>query len=253
MPISVAIAGPVGDRHPLRPQTVRAYQTSGGAYVVAQGQSRDVPEPRRGGGAARGLRAHGGRLGGGRDLALTSVAPSLAPHTVALSLGSVALLTLVNLRGVRESGIPFAIPTYAFVAAMYALRRDREWGKCAPGTCPHGAGSESRRRGRRDGGGVSSSFGLLLRAPAALTGVEAISNGVAAFRPPERSQNAATTLAILGCDLDHALPWRLVSRRGGRPAERTRLAPLRDRPRLLPGPSSVGFMYFVVQVRRSRS
>src|SRR3954454_915316 len=53
--------------------------------------------------------------------AITSAVPGLAPHAVALSLGFVALLTLVNLRGVKESGRAFAIPTYGFVAAVYLL------------------------------------------------------------------------------------------------------------------------------------
>lgn len=53
--------------------------------------------------------------------AITSAVPSLAPHAVALSLGFVALLTVANLRGVKESGRAFAIPTYGFVAAVYAM------------------------------------------------------------------------------------------------------------------------------------
>ena len=54
-------------------------------------------------------------------LALTSAAPSLEPHKVGLSLGFVALLTIVNLRGVRESGVLFALPTYGFVAVMFVM------------------------------------------------------------------------------------------------------------------------------------
>src|SRR3954468_7524882 len=53
--------------------------------------------------------------------AITSAVPGLAPHAVALSLGFVALLTLVNLRGVKESGRAFAIPTYGFVAVIYLM------------------------------------------------------------------------------------------------------------------------------------
>src|SRR5512132_1683026 len=53
--------------------------------------------------------------------AITSAVPSLAPHAVALSIGCIALLTTVNLRGVRESGRAFAIPTYGFVLAVYAM------------------------------------------------------------------------------------------------------------------------------------
>ena len=53
--------------------------------------------------------------------AITSAVPELAPHAVALSLGFVVLLTVVNLRGVKESGRAFAIPTYGFVLAIYAM------------------------------------------------------------------------------------------------------------------------------------
>src|SRR3954447_4279596 len=53
--------------------------------------------------------------------AITSAVPSLAPHAVALSLAFVALLTVANLRGVRESGRAFAVPTYGFVLAIYAM------------------------------------------------------------------------------------------------------------------------------------
>src|SRR5215208_1159810 len=53
--------------------------------------------------------------------AITSAVPSLATHAVALSLGFVVLLTVVNLRGVKESGRAFAVPTYGFVAIVYAM------------------------------------------------------------------------------------------------------------------------------------
>ena len=85
-------------------------------------------------------------------LALTSAAPALAPHTVPLCLGFVVLLTVVNLRGVRESGIAFALPTYAFVAAMYVLVGTGVW-KCATGACPHATVPNPSPR-RRHGDGV---------------------------------------------------------------------------------------------------
>jgi amino acid transporter len=128
-------------------------------------------------------------------LALTSAAPSLASHKVELSLAFVLLLTVVNLRGVRESGIAFAIPTYAFVAAMYVLVATGLW-KCGTGSCPQARVPDPVESGT---GGLT--VFLLVSAFAggavALTGVEAISNGVGAFRPP-KGKNAATTLAVLG-------------------------------------------------------
>jgi amino acid transporter len=131
--------------------------------------------------------------------AITSAVPSLAPHAVALSLGFVVLLTVVNLRGVRESGRAFAIPTYGFVVVIYALLLVG-FAKVAFGA---GLTAESADYGVRQvahTGGLFTVF-LVLRAFAsgctALTGVEAVSNGVPAFEPP-KSRNAAATLLVMG-------------------------------------------------------
>jgi amino acid transporter len=131
--------------------------------------------------------------------AITSAVPSLAPHAVALSLGFTVLLALVNLRGVKESGRAFAIPTYGFVAAVYAMLLVG-FAKVAFGA---GLTAESADYGLRHvahTGGLLTVF-LVLRAFAsgctALTGVEAVSNGVPAFQPP-KSRNAARTLLAMG-------------------------------------------------------
>lgn len=131
--------------------------------------------------------------------AITSAVPSLAAHAVALSLGFVVLLSVVNLRGVRESGRVFAVPTYGFVLAVYAMLAVG-FARVAFGD---GLTAESAGYGLRqvaDTGGPLTVF-LVLRAFAsgctALTGVEAVSNGVPAFRPP-KSRNAGMTLVIMG-------------------------------------------------------
>jgi amino acid transporter len=131
--------------------------------------------------------------------AMTSAVPALAPHAVALSLAAVALLTVVNLRGVRESGRAFAVPTYAFVVAVFLLICVG-LAKLALG---HGLTAESAAYGLRPethAGGFVLVF-LVLRAFSsgctALTGVEAVSNGVPAFAEP-KSRNAAATLVIMG-------------------------------------------------------
>jgi amino acid transporter len=131
--------------------------------------------------------------------AITSAVPALAPHAVALSLACVVLLTAVNLRGVKESGRAFAIPTYGFVLAIYAmlLVAFLKIG-FSDGITAESAKYELRQTA--DTGGLLTVF-LVLRAFAsgctALTGVEAVSNGVPAFEPP-KSRNAATTLLIMG-------------------------------------------------------
>jgi amino acid transporter len=131
--------------------------------------------------------------------AITSAVPALAPHAVALSLAFVVLLTSVNLRGVKESGRAFAIPTYGFVLAIYAMLLVAfiKIG-FADGITAESAKYELRQTA--DTGGLLTVF-LVLRAFAsgctALTGVEAVSNGVPAFEPP-KSRNAATTLLVMG-------------------------------------------------------
>ena len=131
--------------------------------------------------------------------AITSAIPSLADHAVPLSLGCVAILTTANLRGVKESGRAFAIPTYGFVAAVYVMLAVA-FVKIGFGD---GITAESAHYGLRqtaETGGLLTVF-LVLRAFAsgctALTGVEAVSNGIPGFEPP-KSRNAATTLAIMG-------------------------------------------------------
>ena len=130
---------------------------------------------------------------------LASAFPSLSRHVVLLSVLIVAVITLLNLRGLRESGTAFAIPTYFFVGVVALMI---VWGMIQLATGHH-LEAESANYGikaQKDFAGFALLF-LMLRAFAsgctALTGVEAISNGVPAFKPP-KSKNAATTLALLG-------------------------------------------------------
>jgi amino acid transporter len=131
--------------------------------------------------------------------AVTSAAPSLADHAVALSLGCVVILTAVNLRGVKESGRAFAVPTYGFVACVYAMLAVA-FVKIAFGDGITAESAQYHVRATAETGGLLTVF-LVLRAFAsgctALTGVEAVSNGIPAFRPP-KSRNAAATLTIMG-------------------------------------------------------
>src|SRR5215204_4816826 len=131
--------------------------------------------------------------------AITSAVPALEPHAVALSLGCVVLLTAVNLRGVKESGRAFAIPTYGFVLAVYALLVVA-FIKIGFGDGITAESAKYHLRETADTGGLLTIF-LVLRAFAsgctALTGVEAVSNGIPGFQPP-KSRNAATTLLVMG-------------------------------------------------------
>ena len=133
---------------------------------------------------------------------IISAFDGLAGYRVLLALGFVALLAAVNLRGLRESGTAFAVPTYLFIGAI-VLMVVTGLVRLAFGDGPQAA-SAAFGITPEDGKAGLAGLGLLmlgLRAFAsgctALTGVEAISNGVPAFRPP-KSRNAATTLAVMG-------------------------------------------------------
>ncbi len=127
--------------------------------------------------------------------AITSAIPSLFPHRTILGVLAILLVLLVNLRGVRESGKVFAIPTYMFIGALLLMLGvgfgQLLVGQLSPVTPQHLAAQTAVE---------SVSLFLLLRAFSsgctALTGVEVISNGVTAFRKPE-PKNAAITMVMM--------------------------------------------------------
>lgn len=130
---------------------------------------------------------------------LASAFPALDAHVTLIAVLAVAAIALLNLRGVRESGTAFAIPTYCFVGTVSLLII---WGvtKLALGDHLTAQSAHYHVKNVQDFTGFALVF-LLLRAFSsgctALTGVEAISHGVPAVRKP-KSKNAATTLALLG-------------------------------------------------------
>ncbi len=130
---------------------------------------------------------------------LASAFPTLEPHVTLIAVLVVATIAVINLRGVRESGTAFAIPTYCFIGVVALLII---WGLTRLGLGHHlvAQSASYHIEQTKQYTGLLLIF-LLLRAFSsgctALTGVEAISNGVPAFRKP-KSKNAATTLALLG-------------------------------------------------------
>ncbi len=182
-------------------QNVRAYPSGGGDYEVATVNL----------GRSAGLVVASALL---VDYVLTvavsisaaasnigSAVPFVATHKVIFAVAAIILLTATNLRGIRESGTAFAIPTYAFMIGIFAMLA---WGFIrvllfGEQLRAESAGFELHPEGDQLAG-VALMF-LILRAfssgCAALTGVEAISNGVPAFQKP-KSRNAATTLLLLG-------------------------------------------------------
>ncbi|MEV6444524.1 APC family permease [Amycolatopsis sp. NPDC051716] len=128
-----------------------------------------------------------------------SAVPWVAQHKVLASIVIVVVLTSLNLRGIRESGKAFAIPTYGFIIGIMVMV---VWGlvQAATGTEVKAESAGFTLTAEGTFAGVGYAF-LVLRAfssgAAALTGVEAISNGVPAFQKP-KSKNAATTLLMMG-------------------------------------------------------
>jgi amino acid transporter len=177
-------------------QTIAAYPAGGGSYTVARFNL----------GARAGLLAASALLadyiltvavgisaGVG---ALVSAVPSLLPHTVAICLGILLIITILNLRGVREAGVVFAVPTYLFVGTLLItiaaglIRVLASGGHPAPIT-PFPAPPPAMQ---------AVSYWLLLKVFAsgctAITGVEAVSNGVKAFREPA-CKHAQRTLTVI--------------------------------------------------------
>ncbi|MBI2217996.1 MAG: amino acid permease [Candidatus Rokubacteria bacterium] len=175
-------------------QTIRAYPHGGGAYIVAKDNLGVFPSLIAGAALLTDYVLTVAVSVAAGVAAVTSAIPELFPFRVALCVGAVIGVALANLRGVRESGRLFALPTYVFVVSVLGMvayglvSTALGWLPEAPYE-PHPPGLE----------GIG--LFLLLRAFAAgctaLTGIEAVSDGVPAFRPPE-AQNARTVMAWLG-------------------------------------------------------
>jgi amino acid transporter len=170
-------------------QTIRAYPHGGGSYIVATDNLGRMP----GLIAAAGLTTDyiltvAVSVASGLE-AVTSAIPSLAPDTVPIGVGVIAVLLAGNLRGVRQAGALFAAPTYAFIFAMFVL--------IAVGLID--AGGRSFHATPRPPLTATEGVGVLLILRAfssgstAMTGIEAISNAVPVFKPTEW-RNARTTL-----------------------------------------------------------
>jgi amino acid transporter len=178
-------------------QTIAAYPQGGGSYTVARENLGTFPGLLAASAllidyvltAAVGISAGIG--------ALTSAIPSLHPRTLTLCLVSLLLLTIVNLRGVRETGAVFMLPTYAFLVCMLLalgiglFRTLASGGHPSPVVPPPAPPAAA----------AAVSAWLLLKAFAsgctAMTGVEAVSNGVGAFREPTVKYAQRTLAAII--------------------------------------------------------
>ena len=200
-PISIVIVGLLAIVTLSYEQTIHAYPGGGGAYIVARDNLGELPAQVAGAALLTDYILTVAVSISSGVAQITSAFPTLFPYRVEIAVGLVLFVMLINLRGVKESGTIFAIPTYFFIVMMFltvlvGLFRYLAGGLSAVVAPPplemlHGA--------------QAVTLFLILRAfssgTTALTGVEAISNGIPAFREP-KSRNAGITLiwmaAILG-------------------------------------------------------
>lgn len=192
-PISIAIVSLLAIVTLSYEQTIHAYPGGGGAYIVARDNLGALPAQTAGAALLTDYILTVAVSVSSGVAQLVSAFPQLFPHRVILAVGLVFFIMIINLRGVRESGAIFAVPTYFFITSMtitvgFGLIKYFT-GTLAPLPDPPSLEIEQILT-------TVTPF-LLLHAfssgTAALTGVEAISNGITAFKEP-RSRNAGITL-----------------------------------------------------------
>ncbi|HEX6287871.1 MAG TPA: APC family permease, partial [Herpetosiphonaceae bacterium] len=178
-------------------QTIKAYPHGGGSYIVAKDNLGVLPSLTAGAGLLVGyVLTVAVSLSAGVS-AIVSALPQLDTYRVSMALVFVVLLTLTNLRGLRESGLIFSVPTYAFIATIFTLLIIGSY-RYLTGTIIPVNSAEHLAPVQ----GVGETFGLLFIMKAfaagctALTGIEAISDGVPAFKKPEWV-NARATLTVM--------------------------------------------------------
>jgi amino acid transporter len=189
-------------------ETIKEYPTAGGAYMVTRDNFGLLPAQVAGVALLTDYVLTVSVSVAAGTAALASAVDGFAPYTLWISIAFVVLIAYGNLRGVKESGRLFAVPTYFFVASMAVLIGIGmvKWITGSAFTqAPIGEGVLDIEQGHVETGLLlGASTWIVLRAfasgGAAVTGVEAISNGVTAFRKPEW-KNARKTLVIMGTTL----------------------------------------------------
>ncbi len=192
VPLSIAIAVLLTVVTISYRQTIYAYPNGGGAYIVARDNLGEVAAQIAGAALLTDYILTVAVSISSGVAQIASAFPALLPFRVEMALLVILVMTLVNLRGVKESGTVFAIPTYFFLGAML-LTLVVGMVRYFTGTLGVVTGVEMMETGAVE----ALTLFLILRAfssgSAALTGIEAISNGITAFKEP-RSHNAAVTL-----------------------------------------------------------
>jgi amino acid transporter len=176
-------------------QTIHAYPGGGGAYIVARDNLGELPAQTAGAALLTDyILTVAVSISSGVDQ-IVSAFPNLQVFKVEIAVGMILLIMLINLRGVRESGMTFAIPTYFFLVMMFATVIFGFVRYLTGGLVPL-----SDAPAVESGALQALSVFVILRAFAngttSLTGVEAISNGITAFKEP-RSKHAGATLLMM--------------------------------------------------------
>ncbi|MBK9180335.1 MAG: APC family permease [Acidimicrobiales bacterium] len=184
-------------------ETIKEYPTAGGAYMVTRDNFGLLPAQVAGVALLTDYVLTVAVSVAAGTAALTSAFAVLRPYSVELAVFFIVLIAFGNLRGVRESGAVFRVPTYFFIAMMIVLL-GVGLARMAFGGLPEATqGAEGLMPFGTGGTGIfyGATLFVVLHAfasgGAAVTGVEAISNGVPAFRPPEW-RNARKTLVVMG-------------------------------------------------------
>src|SRR5574341_749061 len=179
-------------------QTIFAYPNGGGAYIVARDNLGELPAQIAGAALLTDYILTVAVSISSGVAQITSGLPALYPFRVEIAVGVILVMMVVNLRGVKESGSIFAVPTYFFLGIMFLTLGVGAY-RFLTGTLPEVTGVQMV-----ESVGAPLTLFLILRALSsgctALTGIEAISNGVTAFKEP-RSKNAATTLIWMSSTL----------------------------------------------------
>jgi amino acid transporter len=208
-------------------QTIFAYPSGGGSYVVSRENLGENPSLVAGASLLVDyiLTVAVSISAGVAAIVSIPAFQDLAKHRVALGLILIAFISIANLRGIKESGRIFAVPTYIYIAILGALVSYGLFRSFVLDDIHHINSLPFKEEGENLFGGTLTIFILLKgfsSGAVALTGVEAISNGVPAFRRPE-SKNAATTLVWMGLILGSLFMGVqiLAHRLGPYPSEKT--------------------------------
>ena len=178
-------------------QTIKAYPSAGGAYIVTKDNLGLIPAQIAGVALLTDYILTVAVSVSAGVAALYSAFHPLYPYRVPIALAFIFIICIGNLRGVKESGRIFAIPTYAFILAMFAMILAGIWRAAFGGGLEHVIPEDPAALEATGAVGIVLILHAFASGGAAMTGVEAISNGVPAFRPVEW-KNARETLTIMG-------------------------------------------------------